>query len=155
MEFFLKTKARRDKLLILNHENQRLLMESILPYTYLLIAAFWAILFLQSGLDKVFDWKGNLSFMQESFADSPLAGLIPALLGVLTLVEVTAGVLCAIGLVQLLLADDLTFLRYGVLLATAALIMLFFGQRINKEYAGAATIAMYFGVALVSLLLLS
>ena len=26
----------------------------------LLVTAFLAILFLQSGLDKVFDWKGNL-----------------------------------------------------------------------------------------------
>ena len=29
--------------------------------------SFLAILFLQSGLDKVFDWKGNLDLAEKSF----------------------------------------------------------------------------------------
>ena len=36
--------------------------------------SFLAILFLQSGLDKVFDWKVNLEWLKGHFADSILAG---------------------------------------------------------------------------------
>ena len=41
--------------------------------------SFLAILFLQSGLDKVFDWKGNLEWLKGHFAKSILAGMIPIL----------------------------------------------------------------------------
>ena len=35
-------------------------------------AAMVAILFLQSGLDKALDWKGNLAWLTGHFAKSPL-----------------------------------------------------------------------------------
>lgn len=130
-------------------------MLSILTFTSLALTAFWAILFLQSGLDKVVDWKGNLSWLKGHFKKSPLAGMVPILLGTLTVVEVLAGVLCAIGVVQLLISGDPAFAKYGVQLSTLALLMLFFGQRLGKDYEGAASIATYFGVALLSLYLLS
>jgi hypothetical protein len=129
-------------------------MLSIVTFTQLAITVFWAILFLQSGLDKVFDWRGNLSFMKDNFSDSPLASTVPILMGIITIMEVAAGVICSIGSVQILLSDNPTFAQYGVQLSTIALLMLFFGQRINKDYPGAATIATYFGVALISLFLL-
>lgn len=129
-------------------------MLSILTFTKLALTAFWAILYLQSGLDKVFDWQGNLSWLKGHFEGSPLGGMVPLLLGTITVVEVLAGTLSAIGVVQLLFSGDLTFAQYGVQLSTVALLMLFFGQRLGKDYAGAATIATYFGVALLSLYLL-
>ena len=39
----------------------------------LLVSAFLAVLFLQSGLDKVIDRKGNRAYLDEHFARSPLA----------------------------------------------------------------------------------
>ncbi len=71
--------------------------------------AFLAILFLQSGLDKVFDWKGNLEWLTGHFANSPLKGMVPLLLGVVTLVEVSAGVCSAIGAVAILLGGSVCF----------------------------------------------
>ena len=50
--------------------------------TYLLqilVSAFLAILFLQSGIDKVVDRHGNLDFLKGHFAKSPLAGSVPAM----------------------------------------------------------------------------
>ena len=129
-------------------------MLSILTFTQLALTTFWAIVFVQSGLDKVLDRKGNLSWLKGHFKDSPLGGMVPILLSVLTVVELTAGALCVIGVIQILLSNDLTFAQYGIQLSTVALLMLFFGQRISKDYAGAAVIATYFAVALLSLYLL-
>lgn len=129
-------------------------MLSILTFTQLALTAFWAIVFVQSGLDKVLDRKGNLSWLKGHFKDSPFSGMVPLLLSILTIVEVTAGTLCVIGITQIVISDDLTFAQYGIQLSTVALLMLFFGQRISKDYEGAATIATYFAVALLSLFLI-
>jgi hypothetical protein len=129
-------------------------MLSILTFTQLALTTFWAIVFVQSGLDKVLDRKGNLSWLKGHFKDSPLGGMVPLLLSVLTIVELTAGALCVIGVIQILISDNPAFAQYGIQLSTVALLMLFFGQRISKDYAGAAVIATYFGVALLSLYLI-
>ena len=39
-----------------------------------------AILFLQSGLDKVFDWKGNLDWLTGHFAKTFMGRMVPLLL---------------------------------------------------------------------------
>ena len=49
-----------------------------------LICAFMAVLFLQSGLDKVFDYQGNLSWLTGHFSKSIFNGMVPILLTVLT-----------------------------------------------------------------------
>ena len=43
------------------------------------VSAFLAILFLQSGIDKVVDRRGNLEWLKGHFAKSPLAGMVPLL----------------------------------------------------------------------------
>ena len=62
--------------------------------TYLLQAfssAFLAILFLQSGIDKVVDRRGNLEWLKGHFAKSPLAGVVPLMVTVITALEIAAG----------------------------------------------------------------
>src|SRR5207302_11225575 len=54
-------------------------------------------LFLQSGIDKVVDRRGNLEFLQGHFAKSPLSGMVPLLVTLITILEVLAGGLSAIG----------------------------------------------------------
>jgi len=56
--------------------------------TYLMqifAAAFLAILFLQSGIDKVVNRRGNLEWLKGHFAKSPLAGVVPALVTAITI----------------------------------------------------------------------
>ena len=106
-------------------------MLPILTFTQLALTTFWAIVFVQSGLDKVLDRKGNLSWLKGHFKHSPLKGIVPLLLSVLTIVELTAGILCVIGITQIVISDDLTFAQYGIQLSTVALLMLFFGQRMS------------------------
>lgn len=116
--------------------------------------SFLAILFLQSGLDKVFDWKGNLEWLKDHFAKSILVGMIPILLGVITLVEVAAGVFSAIGAVNILIGNSDFMAFIGAMLSAIALLMLFFGQRIAKDYAGAGGLVPYFILTLATLYIL-
>jgi hypothetical protein len=118
-------------------------------------AAFLAILFLQSGIDKIIDRRGNLEWLKGHFAKSPLAGIVPALLTTITILEVAAGILSAIGCVVIILSRDSTVAFYGAIISAIAIIALFFGQRMAKDYAGAAVLVPYFLLALVGIYLLA
>jgi hypothetical protein len=121
----------------------------------ILASAFLAILFLQSGIDKVIDRRGNFEWLKGHFAKSPLAGTVPALLICITILEIAAGVLSAIGCLFVILLKDSTIAFYGAVLSAAAITALFFGQRMAKEYAGAAVLVPYFLLTLVALYLLA
>jgi hypothetical protein len=111
--------------------------------TYLLTiftSAFLAILFLQSGIDKVVDRRGNLEWLKGHFAKSPLAGIVPLLLTVITALEIATGALSALGCVLIILMRDSTVAFYGAVLAAVSILALFFGQRMAKDYAGAAVL---------------
>lgn len=116
---------------------------------------FLAILFLQSGIDKVVDRKGNLEWLTGHFAKSPLAKLVPFLLLAITGLELAAGLLSIIGTGQLLFAHQTTFAFYGACLSLIALLGLFFGQRMAKDYPGAATLVPYFLLGTVAVVVLA
>lgn len=118
-----------------------------------LVAIFLAILFLQSGLDKVFDWKGNKSWLDGHFAKSPLKGQVGLLLGVVTAAEVAAGLASLLGAVWLIFMKDASLAWIGAALSALSLIMLFFGQRMAKDYAGAAVLVPYFILSVGGMLL--
>jgi uncharacterized membrane protein YphA (DoxX/SURF4 family) len=118
-------------------------------------SAFLAILFLQSGIDKVVDRRGNFEWLKGHFAKSPLAGIVPALLICITILEVAAGALSAIGCLLIILLKDSTIACYGAVISAVAIIALFFGQRMTKDYAGAAVLVPYFLLTLVAIYLLA
>src|SRR5437588_3281130 len=98
----------------------------------ILTSAFLAILFLQSGIDKVIDRRGNLEFLQGHFAKSLLAGMVPLLVTVITILEIAAGTLSAIGCVIIILTRDPTVAFYGAVISAIAIVALFFGLRIGQ-----------------------
>ncbi len=136
---------------------KRMLCFDFYPYTTLLmrifVSAFLAILFLQSGIDKVVDRRGNLEWLSEHFSRSPLAGFVPLLLATITVIEVAAGVLNAIGCILLILRGQPIVAFYGAVVAAMALTALFFGQRMAKDYVGAAVLVPYFLLALAAIYL--
>jgi uncharacterized membrane protein YphA (DoxX/SURF4 family) len=119
----------------------------------MMIPAFMAILFLQSSLDKIMDYKGNLAYFTDHFKKSPLAKMVVVMTPVLTVLEFVAGVLCAIGTVSLYSGNKFWAFS-GLVVAGVSLLSLFFGQRVAKDYAGALSIAVYFGVNVLGLLIL-
>ena len=121
----------------------------------ILVSAFLAILFLQSGIDKMVDQRGNLQWLTGHFAKSPLARFVPALLLVLTVLEISAGALSAIGCILIIFTRNSAVAYYGAIVSAFAILGLFFGQRIAKEYAGAAILVPYFLLTLVAIYLLA
>ena len=126
--------------------------------TYLmqiLASAFLAILFLQSGIDKIVDRRGNLEWLTGHFSKTPLAGFVPALVISITILEVAAGALSGVGCVLLIVFRESAIAFYGAILSAIAVTALFFGQRMAKEYAGAAVLVPYFVLTLVAIYLLA
>jgi len=119
-----------------------------------LVSSFLAIVFIQSGLDKTFHYKGNLDWLKGHFSSSFLAGLVPILLSTLTAIELAAGLTCLFGAIEAVVYKTFCFGFAGSLLSAITLLMLFFGQRVAKDYAGAATLVPYFILVVINLFFL-
>jgi len=110
----------------------------------LLAALLVTILFVQSGLDKVFDWRGNLEWLTGHFSKTFLRGTVPPMLATITMMELATGLLSGIGIVYFLLTGSTVLIFYASVLGAASIVALFFGQRVAKDYAGAAVLIPYF-----------
>ena len=127
-------------------------MEAITKHpTEILILLFLIVTFLQSGIDKIVDWNGNLGFIKDHFKNSPLKNMVPLLLGVVLITEVVAALFMVVGIYQIISSGVKEFAIYGVELSALTLIFLLIGQRLAKDYAGAMTLAVYFIVTVFGL----
>jgi hypothetical protein len=119
----------------------------------LLSALLVAILFIQSGLDKVFDWRGNLEWLTGHFSKTFLGGMVPMMLGTITLMELATGILSGIGIIYFLMTGSTVLIFYAAGLGAASIVALFFGQRVAKDYAGAAVLVPYFILLIIMMYL--
>ncbi|MGI8546602.1 MAG: DoxX family protein, partial [Gemmatimonadaceae bacterium] len=88
------------------------------------------------------------------FSKSPLAGTVGPMFLVITILETAAGVLSGVGCVLIVLLHSTDVAFWGAVLAAVSLIALFFGQRMAKDYAGAATLVPYFLLTLAAIWLM-
>ena len=116
---------------------------------------FLAILFLQSGIDKVVDRSENLIWLKSHFSNSPLSNMVPLLFLSITIVELLAGLACILGVVNIILYANTVYAVVGVALSMLAILMLFFGQRMAKDYAGAQSLVAYFVLSIITFILLT
>ena len=129
----------------------------------LFISIFFSILFIQSGLDKIIDFSGNLNYFKTHFEKSILKKWVKSLLIVVTCLECVTGLvfLAAIVFYGLSVGDDQFsiiyahwFVGWGLILSAITLCCLFLGQRLAKDYVGAANLINYFIVNLLGLIAL-
>lgn len=118
-------------------------------------SAFIAIVFVQSGLDKALNYTREMGWIRQKFVKSPLYNYVGFLFLVLTCSELVSGLLSLAGLVQLLLGNGSLLAMWGSACATLTMLMLIFGQRITKDYSGAATLIPYFIACLLSMYFIS
>lgn len=111
--------------------------------TEILLLAFLTITFLQSGIDKILDWKGNLEWLTGHFSKSIFKGVVPFLLGTILVLEMLSGILSGVGIFQFAIDGDSVYGLYGAVLSAITLLMLLLGQRVAKDYVGAQTIVVY------------
>ena len=110
----------------------------------LFAALLVSILFIQSGLDKVLDWKGNLEWLTGHFAKTIFAKTVPPMLATITVMELATGFLSVAGLIYFVATGSLALIFYASIIGAASITALFFGQRVAKDYAGAAVLVPYF-----------
>lgn len=122
--------------------------------TQILILLFLVATFLQSGVDKVTDWSGNISFIKDHFKNSPLKNMVPFLLSIILVMEITAGAFMFIGIFNLVTTGSKDLALLGVQLSSLTLVFLLIGQRLAKDYAGAMTLAVYFIITVLGMYLL-
>ena len=108
-----------------------------------------SILFIQSGLDKVFDWKSNLEWLTGHFSKTFLSAMVPMMLATVTLMELAAGLMAAVGIVYFIITGSTVLIFYSTVIGTASITALFFGQRVAKDYPGAAVLVPYFILLIV------
>ncbi|NDV42128.1 DoxX family protein [Flagellimonas sediminis] len=119
-------------------------MENLfLNATEILLLVFLTITFLQSGLDKLLDWKGNVGWLTGHFSKTLFKSGVPLLLGVIMVLEMLSGILCGVGIFQFAIDGESSIGLYGSILSAITLLMLLLGQRVAKDYEGAKTIVIY------------
>lgn len=115
----------------------------------LLLLSFLAITFLQSGYDKIADWNGNVTWLKEHFSQTFLKNNVPAALLTVLALEITAGVLGIMGIIENVIKQSTELGNYCCIVSSIVLLLLLFGQRIAKDYDGARTIVIYLIPALL------
>lgn len=120
---------------------------------FLLILSFFSIVFIQSGFDKVFDHKGNLSFLRDLLGKFFNQSLITLAFISVTVLELFSGFLCLAGVFYTLFYDSSLIGLVGLIVGSVALLVLLFGQRVSKNYEGAKTITIYFILSIIGVLL--
>lgn len=120
----------------------------------LLCLAFLTILFLQSGLDKVFNYKANSEWLTEHFSKSPLRKLVGLMLPAITLLETAAGLTCGLGIYFLVVEGTASTGLLGAQLSAVSVVALFLGQRLAQDYSGAATLTTYFIISIMTIFLM-
>lgn len=130
-------------------------MENFISHAIqVLLLAFLAITFLQSGIDKIMDWKGNLSWLTGHFSKTFFKGMVPLLLGIILLAEMVSGILSVVGAFQFIAEGESNMALCAAILSAVTLLLLLFGQRVAKDYEGAKTIVIYFIPTILLLYLL-
>ncbi len=116
-----------------------------------LCCGFLAVTFLQSAINKIADYNGNREYFKAQFSQSPLRHLSGFLLPIITLLELLSGIFCLTGMIMVLINGETSWMILGCATAAFTIICLLFGQRVAKDYAGAASLTGYFIVAILGL----
>ena len=118
----------------------------------ILSSIFFAIVFFQSGIDKIIDRKGNLKFFENHFKNTLFHKIYTHALTTLMLLELIAAILCAYGCIHSIVYKDTGVIFYGLLVTSFVLLSLLLGQRIAKDYVGAADITIYFILCIITIM---
>lgn len=117
------------------------------------IAVAFAIVFIQSGVDKLMNPKENLDWLKSHFGKSVLKNTVPLLFFTLTILETVSGLLNVAGVVWILGWDCFSVLYSAFIFNIFTLLCLLLGQRMAKDYAGAVVIISYLILATIGLYL--
>ncbi len=115
----------------------------------------FAIVWLQSGISKLIDFKGELTYFNQQFKSTwGIKHMVKESLILITLLEVGSGLLQIAAVYSLWTNQDLSLSYWAILTSLLTLFTLITGQRMAKDYAGAQGIMVYITAALAFLYIL-
>jgi uncharacterized membrane protein YphA (DoxX/SURF4 family) len=110
----------------------------------LILLVFFAITFIQSGIDKLLNTQGNMDWFKSQFKETFLNSIIVPSFWLITIQEIIAGFSALAVFFMILFNLSLSYILFYVFVIQAfVLLQLFFGQRIAKDYVGASGIVPY------------
>ncbi len=121
----------------------------------ILVLAFLALTFILSAHNKIFYWNDNMAWLKPHFEKTILKNQVALATAILVVLELAAGILSLLGIVELYRNGGRTCGYYGAVFSCVALLCMLFGQRLAKDYDGARTIAIYFIPAVLAVFWLS
>ena len=133
---------------------------TIIASCQLLILSFLGICFLQSGIDKILNYKDNLLWLQNHFLKTIFKNYVSFLLIIIACFEFVGGSICLISVLSWIFWKDMAVRMFlglafwGLITTGICLVFLFLGQRIAKDYDGAYVLVNYFIVNIIGLALL-
>ena len=82
----------------------------------IIILVFLAITFIQSGYDKVNDWKGNVEWLKGHFSQTILKNQVPQAVLLILILEVLAGAFAVIGIIEIMVNEGTQFAFFAGLI---------------------------------------
>lgn len=94
-----------------------------------------------------------MTWLTGHFSKSFLAPFVIPMLASITVLEVATGFLSAAGIIYFLATGSLNLIFCASIIGATSVTALFFGQRIAKDYAGAAVLVPYFILLMILMIL--
>ena len=116
------------------------------------IAVFLIIVFLQSSMDKIIDRKGNLDFFKSHFSNTFFHNFTPYLLTIITVFELMGTLTLVYGIYYAFSSKTTLWIFYGFVILSVTLLFLLLGQRVAKDYVGAADLVPYFMLIMLGIM---
>ena len=116
------------------------------------IAIFLIIVFLQSSIDKIIDRKGNLDFFKMHFAKTMINNFSQYLLTIITIFELIGSLTLIYGIYYAFAEKTTLWIFYGFVILSVTLLFLLLGQRLAKDYTGAADLVPYFVLIMLGIM---
>lgn len=131
-----------------------MMTQYIQPFLAIIILAiFFIITFLQSGLDKLKNKEGNIAWFKSQFENTVLKPIVLPLFWLIAIQEIVVSLYLIYALFRIFMGQyDTTELTWGFLATLVLLVQLFFGQRIAKDYVGASGIVPYIIVSFLAVI---
>ena len=108
----------------------------------LIITAFLSITFIESSLNKLLSYGSTREYFENQFKSSILRSSVGIMLPVITFFETATALLSTVGFILILMGNS--FVAFvAAILAMVTFLMLYFGLRVSKDYAGASGMVSY------------
>ncbi|HNQ13126.1 MAG TPA: DoxX family protein [Bacteroidia bacterium] len=126
-----------------------------LAWIDLLFAMFWTILFLQSGLDKVWHYKSEKGWIVQKFSRTVFAPIMPLVFLLLTSAEVIAGTLNLVSAIMIIFFGSTILSLPAAVVSCLTILLLFTGLRFAKDYQSAALLTGYIVLGMINVFIVN